>query len=662
MSDVEILVHTSAPSRGQDDARYRALAQAYIQFVPATIIALKDGNDEDEEAGRPSSDATDDITELVDSQLFEELWNSTQDGPASWESYRPDDEHDNNTTEDSPTQEISQSQQGRSETFVSPQLSFNSVLNNADSPAFRYHITCAELPSRKPAVSQEQDSAASWRPAPSTIADSQPDNGKGLPAFSSPTTMLELYLQQIDSSDVESQEAPSSRSRRNESESPSKMSNIQDGYLSSLPEVGNHDSLDSRMRYLDPPLRTNSLKIRHMTSSSGNVASQVPTPSERGSSPLATEIKSGDISDAYSYSDGSIPAIPSLLKYFPSQSKQASQRAELASTHDNSMHTASTPSGPSLTTSKSPSEHLPHRLENNGSDSHTPLAVESALSPRAAGDQKPQSSNPIMGYLRHGTSTSHAIQPPTPLKLDSQKQSEHRPSNHNPILASPHDPELQLKRRRPELSSGNTSSSASISSLLEPLQRLSKPQKKKRIVIDRSDNSRRLSSSSSGQTPEATSSITTRSQIITSWFDKLEIHPPPPATSSMNLTQEMLITESFHTLAQKMPMSKLYNPIHQTRDLRPMERGYWLINCDSWKDDLRMRNWNCLGNYIGKGMAGWGVWCVRDEEFGSIRVYCWGTVVGYVYLLLFMASESKVKRPGACWIGGDGEVVVRMPS
>ena len=40
--DVEIWVHTTAPSRGQDDARYRALAQAYLDFEPAEIRRLDD--------------------------------------------------------------------------------------------------------------------------------------------------------------------------------------------------------------------------------------------------------------------------------------------------------------------------------------------------------------------------------------------------------------------------------------------------------------------------------------------------------------------------------------------------------------------------------------------------------------------------------------------
>ena len=93
-----------------------------------------------------------------------------------------------------------------------------------------------------------------------------------------------------------------------------------------------------------------------------------------------------------------------------------------------------------------------------------------------------------------------------------------------------------------------------------------------------------------------------------------------------------------------------------------MERGHWLVTCKSWTEELRRTSWDCLGNFIQEGQAGWGVWCVRDEDFGIVRVYCWGAVVDYIYLLLYIASESKIKGTGACWIGGDGQAIIEMPS
>lgn len=97
---------------------------------------------------------------------------------------------------------------------------------------------------------------------------------------------------------------------------------------------------------------------------------------------------------------------------------------------------------------------------------------------------------------------------------------------------------------------------------------------------------------------------------------------------------------------------------------------------------------------MGSGRAGWGVWCLRmvsepeDEDGGGgcgsgkggggdgdgdggengsevnglgLRIYCWGEVVGHIYLLLYLVSERKIKGTDAKWVDGGGEVVVVMP-
>lgn len=138
-----------------------------------------------------------------------------------------------------------------------------------------------------------------------------------------------------------------------------------------------------------------------------------------------------------------------------------------------------------------------------------------------------------------------------------------------------------------------------------------------------------------------------------------------------------------------------------------MERGFWALSCEDWDNGLRKRAWAFLRDFIGKGGAGWGVWCAwgienrdeqqnndgndnkydnenesddggeagegrtgkgrnrrneKDERGKELRVYCWGTIVCHTYLLLHMASESKVRTSGARWVAGDGEVVVLMPT
>jgi hypothetical protein len=146
------------------------------------------------------------------------------------------------------------------------------------------------------------------------------------------------------------------------------------------------------------------------------------------------------------------------------------------------------------------------------------------------------------------------------------------------------------------------------------------------------------------------------------WSNLLEIRPAPPTTSTADLDPQTFITDTLHQLAAKTSAARHFRPVSTTRDLRPMERGYWLLNCESWDDGLRKRCWHFLRNCIGKNLVGWGVWCMRDAEHSTIRVYCWGIVVPYIFLLLCLASEGKIMKIGAIWIGGDGEAIIKMPS
>ena len=79
-------------------------------------------------------------------------------------------------------------------------------------------------------------------------------------------------------------------------------------------------------------------------------------------------------------------------------------------------------------------------------------------------------------------------------------------------------------------------------------------------------------------------------------------------------------------------------------------------------------------------MAGGGVWMERfaipacnasagaprgrgEEAEGTaevVKVWCWGEVVEYIWLMLYTSSHGKFKGCGAAWINWEGEVVVRM--
>jgi len=88
-----------------------------------------------------------------------------------------------------------------------------------------------------------------------------------------------------------------------------------------------------------------------------------------------------------------------------------------------------------------------------------------------------------------------------------------------------------------------------------------------------------------------------------------------------------------------------------------------MVNTSSWDVTLQHEFWDELSGFVADGRAGWGVTCFRDEladTIGLVQVYCWGEIVGHVYLLIFLASKSKIKRTGAQWIDAGGTMVVKM--
>ncbi|KFY89501.1 hypothetical protein V500_05643 [Pseudogymnoascus sp. VKM F-4518 (FW-2643)] len=161
----------------------------------------------------------------------------------------------------------------------------------------------------------------------------------------------------------------------------------------------------------------------------------------------------------------------------------------------------------------------------------------------------------------------------------------------------------------------------------------------------------------------------------------LAIYPlPAPASEEVSTT---FLTVQLANLAAEIGYAR-FRPVLQIREIRKHERGYWGIDVHDgeggWDDRAREKTWEFLREYIGRGKAGWGVWCVRDgghvgegdedgrqpQKAGSKgeqwRIYCWGEIVSEVYLLLYLASSRRVRSAGACWFDGGGECVVTMPS
>ncbi|CAJ2501781.1 Uu.00g046340.m01.CDS01 [Anthostomella pinea] len=143
-------------------------------------------------------------------------------------------------------------------------------------------------------------------------------------------------------------------------------------------------------------------------------------------------------------------------------------------------------------------------------------------------------------------------------------------------------------------------------------------------------------------------------------YESLELRAPKPPTSVLHLEPPDLVTPSLQKLARALEIPKRFRPKEQKRDLRPFERGHWLLDCSSWEPQLRRDAWAYLANYIGTGVAGWGIWCKRDPEFQWLRTYCFGGVAAHIYLLLYLASQRTILYTGSTWVDGDRIEVITM--
>ncbi|KAI1423978.1 hypothetical protein F5Y12DRAFT_755000 [Xylaria sp. FL1777] len=143
-------------------------------------------------------------------------------------------------------------------------------------------------------------------------------------------------------------------------------------------------------------------------------------------------------------------------------------------------------------------------------------------------------------------------------------------------------------------------------------------------------------------------------------YESLEIRPPEPPTSELSIEPQELITEGLKKLGDDIGLPSRFRPQEQARELRPYERGHWLLDCSSWEPRLKRNAWAFLANYIGTGIAGWGVWCKRDQDFREMRAYCWGSVVAHIYYVLWLSSHREVVFTGSSWVDAEGAKVIVM--
>lgn len=202
----------------------------------------------------------------------------------------------------------------------------------------------------------------------------------------------------------------------------------------------------------------------------------------------------------------------------------------------------------------------------------------------------------------------------------------------------------------------------------------------------RSNTARRRQPAATEPSKEATKASQGPSEATLAAVKSLSssIFPPKAETSIAGFKSH--ISLAMEHLAQESVIRECYKPVTVSRHLSPLERGHWRIECSSWPLEEQISFWRSLEDAIGSGRAGWGVWCTRGPvvqckddgtiaagslpssstseaaTIGPIRVYCWGEVAKHVYLTLYVASKSRVRRlhVGLQWIDSEGLVVIQM--
>ncbi|ORY14585.1 hypothetical protein BCR34DRAFT_560267 [Clohesyomyces aquaticus] len=145
-----------------------------------------------------------------------------------------------------------------------------------------------------------------------------------------------------------------------------------------------------------------------------------------------------------------------------------------------------------------------------------------------------------------------------------------------------------------------------------------------------------------------------------------EVFPPPPnisVESPASLPSQ--ITKSLAAIKQQNPGR--FKPSRTHRALETDERGYWLVECSNWPRKLQYDFWSSLCDYVRSGTLGWGVTLHRESpkvpthSLGRVRLYCWGEVVEYMWLYLWLCSKGKVSGAGSKWLDAEDTVVIQMP-
>ena len=175
-----------------------------------------------------------------------------------------------------------------------------------------------------------------------------------------------------------------------------------------------------------------------------------------------------------------------------------------------------------------------------------------------------------------------------------------------------------------------------------------------------------LAPSSSQQTPSARVNETPL---------PLEIWPRlKPKVGRATFTTHL--TRALRQLSNEPNIQALDIECDLSRPVKTLERGHWEVNISTWSEANKEQLWKCLTDFVGRGKAGFNVWCRRmmidkpksnssDKENQSpsqeevVRVFCWGELIREVFLILYVGGVNEKKNRGAQakWFDAGGNVV-----
>lgn len=174
----------------------------------------------------------------------------------------------------------------------------------------------------------------------------------------------------------------------------------------------------------------------------------------------------------------------------------------------------------------------------------------------------------------------------------------------------------------------------------------------------------------------------------------IEIRAPDPPVSNNKFRTH--VTPTLQALSERMKQSSRFMPTSQNRELRPLERGYWFLPCITivsdtsqnlvsssanmsirtnaqiWTQTFLSQFWCFIRDFLTEGRAGWGIWCLLEPasstssttgetKIVNLKLYTWGEVAPHLYLLLFLATERRIKKMnGVVWRDASDENVIMM--